>query len=304
MPNTYKCKDCGLTNSKLNTFCYCGQSRGFTLSRLETNAEIRLWYQYHDLWVQNIIGGDIDTMTTDERVELHSKFYKEAVTLIQDMSYEQQIAWEEELEKIVVEAKAKLQASTTKRREKEAGMSKADRDKLISRPDMTVTEGLTVPKVRKDRMSKAEKLLETYKDMVAAGLMTQADVDTMMGTIKVDDSKGQTLASATGKTADDRTYTFNGDFGKGGTEKEPAQPKSEDTQEGLLADLLEMVDMSALTVDKIEYLEKKIETATMLVTKTVSKQMPEKLINMIARLEQLKQEKKDSEPFDVSGLFK
>ena len=123
-------------------------------------------------------GGEDSSMTNDERIELHSKFYKEAGEQIalKAMDYRQCVEWEEQLEHIIIEAKAKAQRSQQHRRELKDRMSKEERDRLITLPDLSIKEGILVPAQRKSRQSDADKMVA---EMTRMG-MSPDDINKLM----------------------------------------------------------------------------------------------------------------------------
>lgn len=229
-------------------------------------------------------------MTNDDRVELHAKFYAQAgeEIRINNMTYDQLVAWEEELEQLVIEAKAKMQRSSQERRERQQKMTKEERDRLISNPDMTVTEGLTAPKLRKDRQTKADKMAADFAAMNIPAEMINA----LMAGI----SPGKTAVSEVSEEKKEehrkeRGFTFNKNSnGTSGT-----------TQDTLLAEVLSSADLSSSNVD---YLERKYSIASEIVVKTASRQVPEKMLELYNRIEELKRQNEElSSSFDPSKLF-
>jgi hypothetical protein len=278
----YICDSCNGYNDILQRHCiYCNSYRDREVNQdgFERSAILRRGILlYYDV-------GESTTMDNDKRVELHSKFYTKANELISNMSYEQQVAWEEELEMIVIEAKASIQASSQKRREKQASMTKEERDRLITNPDMSVSEGLLAPKVRKDRQSKADQLVA---GMAGMGISPEMINQLMSGI-----TPGKTIASETKK----KDFVFNAE------EKEKANTNGATRQEDLLNEILSMADLNSVDIAK---LQEKLNTAVLILPKTESKSMPEKMVKLVARIEELKA--KESEPkstsgFDPSSLF-
>lgn len=295
-----------LNENKLTSGFICNQCNGYNDILNSHCIYCNAYSEIDDLFRFNIeLSRNISTdcevnfsMTNDDRVELHSKFYNpenwnpSERGLIESGTYAQLVAWEEELESIVVEAKAKLQRSNAERRDRQQKMSKEDRDKLISRPDMTVSEGLIAPALRKDRMSKADKMRQ---DMISNMNIPADMVDSLMASFSPDarESKSKDTIAKQG-------FSFV---------KE--EPKSNNTQESLLEDLLSMVDLSS---DRIDNLQEKLNTAMLLIPKTVSKEIPEKVIKLTERIESLKSklvkeevkhivEIVEAKPFNPSKLF-
>lgn len=196
------CDSCRLYNDILTSHCKaCHSHKDDAYFKLEIQESIRrgilIWYENGDT--------RCNRMTNDERVELHSKFFAQAGKLVIEMTYDQLVSWEEELEKIVIEAKASLQRSSQERRERQAKMSKAERDKLITNPDMSVTEGLIAPKLRRDRMSAADKVKADMEKMN----IPQDMIDALMK--GVSSSGNPSLATVKhDPKANNKGFVFNG----------------------------------------------------------------------------------------------
>jgi len=273
----YICDRCKSYNDILSRYCkICNSYRdrevnqyGFEIDAINRRG-LLLYYE---------VG---ECMDNEKRVELHSRFYSKANELICNMSYEQQLAWEEELEMIVIEAKASIQASSQKRREKQASMSKEERDRLITNPDMSVSEGLLAPKIRKDRQSKADKMADDFAAMNIPPEMINA---LMAGIIP-----GKTAVTETKK----KDFVFNAE--------EKVVNSNGTRQEDLLNEVLSMVNLESTDIGK---LQEKLNTAILILPKTESKQMPEKMVKLVSRIEELKKETTTTEPkpFDPSDLF-
>lgn len=206
--NGWICKHCKSYNDILTVDCViCNVYRDieYSLFPLETSAAIRRGILIH--YENTLRGGDTTSMTNEKRAELHSLFYTnpEKVDFIQKSDYNALVEWEDTLEAIIIEAKAYTQRSQHERRERKAKMSEAERSKLISRPDMTVTEGLTGPRERKARMSNMEKLVETYKSLG----MSEEEIKAAMSVIKVDPEKETTLPQPV-LDGNSNKFVFNG----------------------------------------------------------------------------------------------
>lgn len=144
-----------------------------------------------------------EQMTEDEA--LFASFYnnQDVVSKCNTMSIEELLLWEEDLRKIVLEAKATQQRVTSTRKDRVAKLSKEERDKLITNPDGTVSEAINAVKVRKDRMTAADKL---NKLLAGMGIENSADI---MKNIKVDETKqaihNNTLAASNGNEANEKS---------------------------------------------------------------------------------------------------
>lgn len=257
----YFCDNCVAYNDILTRYCRLCNSyrdREDNLYQFEIDCILRrgilLYYDVRS------------NMDNEKRVELHSKFYLQAENLIKDMSYEQQLAWEEELEMIVIEAKAGIQRSSQKRREKQASMSKEERDRLITNPDMSVGEGLLAPKLRKDRQSKADKMSADFAAMnIPADMINQLMAGIQPGKTSVTENKP-------------KEFVFN-------AEEKVISSNGLSKQEDLLNEILSMANLESTDIGK---LQEKLNTAILILPKTESKQMPEKMIKLVSRIEELK----------------
>lgn len=122
----------------------------------------------------------------DQLKELHARFFNnEATEIVPNMELEQLSAHIQELEMIAFEAKTRLQAATQNKRERVAKLRLAEREKLISNPDISGSDAITAVGKRKERLSKADKLKQT---LGALGISTD-DMKSIMGNIKIDESK-------------------------------------------------------------------------------------------------------------------
>lgn len=237
-------------------------------------------------------------MNNEKRGELYSQFYNPAkakAVNVELCTIEELVQWEEALELVILQAKAEQRGYSDGRREREAGLSKEERAKLITRPDMSVSEGINVPKVRKDRMSGKDKLAAEFATYVLAGTMSQEDADVILGTVRVDE-KPKTIVQQTAvtgvekpKPANDSSFSFNK------KDKDEDEPKvapfnpAKITQESLLADLLSNVNLES---NDLKRLTETYNTAALLVGKTVNKLQPDKMILLGSRIAELTELKK------------
>lgn len=139
----------------------------------------------------------IQPMTAAE--EKFSKFFKDSYDKAQDvsqMSMEDLSSWIIELEDIILTAKASVQGATLGKRERVAKLSASEREKLCADGDSTqfTSDAISSVTKRKDRMSKMDKLAALYDGMVKAGTMSREDADSMLGLVKVDESKQSTTS--------------------------------------------------------------------------------------------------------------
>jgi hypothetical protein len=106
-------------------------------------------------------------MTNEKRAELHQKFFNDAVESIENKTLPELIAFEEELEEIILRGKAYAQAVSNKRRKITANLSESERDALVTQPDYLVSDALNLPKLRKARQTTADKVID---DLYSLGL--------------------------------------------------------------------------------------------------------------------------------------
>lgn len=115
-----------------------------------------------------------------ERAELHAKFFNGHRLLIREMSDEELNQQRNLLENICFEARAKLNATDQELRERKQKKNPSAREWMISPdgPDIAVSDAINAPKLRKARMTKADKLMESFKALgidskAAAALINQ-----------------------------------------------------------------------------------------------------------------------------------
>jgi hypothetical protein len=226
----YYCQ-CNFYNDILSLHCKSCSVNNASLTPLAFKALYRRNILIH--WE----GGD-SRMDNDKRVELHSKFYNNPTMQgmipgldIANEPYEKLVEWEDTLEEMVIEAKAKMQRSSSERRERQTKMSKEERDKLVSRPNITGSEAIIQPKVRKDRQTTADK---TIAGLANLGISDEY-IKQLMGAIP--SSGNPTLATKTHKVNDNTKYVFNGtpdpvddddDSVKSKIEEKKNEPKPQD----------------------------------------------------------------------------
>ena len=279
----YLCDHCKTYNdilSRLCKSCYSPRDTVKSLYSLEITAilerDIILWFN-----------SEASRMDNEKRIELHSKFFAETDNVIKDMSYDQLCKWEEELEVIVIQAKAQMQKSSMKRRDMQAKMTKEERDRLITNPEMSGTDGLLAPKIRKDRQSQADKLAA---DMAALG-MTPDVINSLMAQ---GIAPGKTAVSEK-KVDADKTYEFR---------HIPEPNLNGVTQETLLSELLADVDLDSTNLEALEH---KFSIASVILAKIKGAAMPAKMIALFSRVDELRKAKKkdgnNGGGFDPSSLF-
>jgi hypothetical protein len=139
----YNCRFCKFYNDLLTTNCrICQANRPEELNYLASLEAFRR-------------KGEI---MSQDKIELHKKFYFHERTLVKDMTALQLREHIEELQVILFEAKARAAASLDEERERKARLSASQRDGLITTPNLDGSDALREIKQRKARMSKADKL--------------------------------------------------------------------------------------------------------------------------------------------------
>ncbi len=163
--------NCGLKNSGLNQNCAA------RLTRL-SGEHYQISSNKPDFWQATVIANEVlmSSMTPNE--ELFAKFYNHEKLLVKDMDVVQLRTHREELAKIAFEAKARLVAADDEGRERKA---KTDNKQwLVSSDEVLSTDAINAPKIRKDRMSKIDKMRE---QLLKAGI-EEATVNEMIGNLE------------------------------------------------------------------------------------------------------------------------
>lgn len=164
-------------------------------------------YDKHELHIPlAVFERFIEAMT--EKEQLFADFFSKTYTnkTVLEMTIQEIRDWiETDLEKILLEAKATIQAAKQIEREKVAKLSSSEREKLLSNPSLSVSDSLAAVKKRKERKTKADKL---YDSMIAAG-MDEADARRIAGMLPVDETR-KPLAVLPILTDGSHTYQFAG----------------------------------------------------------------------------------------------
>lgn len=130
-------------------------------------------------------------ISMNEREELHAQFFASEAVLVSSMTFEQLDNHILELEKILLEGRARASAAVEEKKKRVRKMSDDEKDKLVTRPNLSGTEALNSVTKRKDRMTKMDKLQET---LAALGLNVD-EVKSITGTVKVNESSQGSLAA-------------------------------------------------------------------------------------------------------------
>lgn len=147
--NGWNCQICKGYNDILNItciFCFSDKPEWIT-DEYQIRVEINRGIFYQRLLL---------TMTKDE--ELFAKYYTAGKILVESMTDDALLTHISDLKEILLEARAHMQAATDKIRESRKGKNK---DWLVSvETDQVTSEAIAAVSVRKDRMSKLDKLRE------------------------------------------------------------------------------------------------------------------------------------------------
>jgi len=164
----------------------------------------------------------IQIMSEKSKLDKFQQFYNSGKILYSSMTFEKRREWREELSEILVTARANLSAADDIDREEGAKLSPEGRKWLVTNDESGLnSDSLLQPKLRKERMSKMDKLAADMKEL---GL-SMADINSALGEV----SKVQTGGSVT--TSHTREMKDNVSFVK------ESKPNGTNTQESLLADI-------------------------------------------------------------------
>lgn len=235
------------------------------------------------------MGGIRQNMTNEKRIELHQKFFAQAyqAASVSERTIAENEEKLDELEEIIVQAKAAYGGTDEANRVKKANLSKEEREKLLSKTgNPTVSDAINAPRVRVDRQTKADRF---KAELIAQGLMSEEDANDVAKNI----SGARTVAkkAEVTKVTKDTAFVFNGAPKVEPEEEKPIEQGSKPkvnggmTQESLLADLLEGVDLTSRDANR---LQESYNTAALLVGKTINKLQPNKMILLGSRIAELR----------------
>lgn len=125
-----------------------------------------------------------ETLTKDDLFRTLFLAAKERALDVSVMTIQQLETWEQELADIAFRAKAKLQGVTAAKKERVSKLHKDERDKLLTNPDLLVSDAISTVKKRKDRMSTIDKLVESMQKMN----MSTEDIKAAIANVKVNES--------------------------------------------------------------------------------------------------------------------
>lgn len=125
-------------------------------------------------------------MSEEDQKEMHIQFFNQTCAKSAEFSTFQELdEWIEKLEVIAAQAKASAQGALHGKRERVAKLSKEEREKLVSNPDLTGTDAFGAVKARATRMTQADKLVQTYRSLG----MSEEEIKVLVGNIKTSEDK-------------------------------------------------------------------------------------------------------------------
>ena len=176
---TWLCS-CGLRNSGLNQQC-----AGLNQSILGCSEHTQISSNSPDYLMFVVASRELglvgrNGMTNQE--ELYVKFYNKGKLLVADMDVTQLREHRETLAQIAFEAKATLAAADDELRERKAKSSVKAKEWLVTPtgPDQTTSDAINAVKVRKERMSKMDKM---KAQLLSAGI-DEATVNEMIASLE------------------------------------------------------------------------------------------------------------------------
>lgn len=160
----WHCKDCEFDNDDLTIQC--------CICKIESP----LSHHYRGLVaIKRGVILEWGFMTPQE--ELYSKFYNRGKLFVKDMDATQLREHRDKLSEIVLEAKATLASADDELRERKAKTTKKEWLLTPNQPEAVTTDAINAVKVRKERMSKIDKMKaqllsagideETVKEMIS-----------------------------------------------------------------------------------------------------------------------------------------
>lgn len=174
--------------------CSCGLWNGGTNQHC-AGTIARPLIEHHQVsengpdWVMSYLAAKELNVTPEE--ELYAKFYHHQKVLVKDMDLLQLREHRKELANVALEAKARVVATDDELRERNAKTKTKDWLTTDTRQPYDVSSAINVPKLRKNRMSKMDRLRE---DLVKAGL-DDTTINAMIGNLEksVPDNKLKTI---------------------------------------------------------------------------------------------------------------
>lgn len=211
-------------------------------------------------------------MGESDKIELHTRFFNEEKILYSSMDATQRIEHRSTLAMLIFEARARMNAVDSIDREDRAKLSKDGKEWLVTNSDVTVSAAINEPKIRKERMSKADKLRES---MASLGLNIN-EINGLMGQVAAA-SSGGSVTTDHNRTMKDNGIKFVKEI-----------KTTTNTQESLLADV--SASLLAGIVDSSRPIDDLVSAA-----KTAG-HIANKVMGPFVEVEKEKE-------FDVSNLF-
>jgi len=214
--NHWNCELCNSYNDILTAHCWnCKNYRPINLVKIAERTKL------NRSGILIITELENKNMAEKDRIELHTKFFNHEKILYSAMSFEERRNHREELAMILLEGRARMNAVDDIDREENALKGPKGREWLTSNQENNGSDALNQPKIRKERMTKADKLAA---DMANLGL-SKDDINKMLGEVATVQSGGSVTTSTTREIKEKATYVF--------TKDNPVV----NTKESLLADL-------------------------------------------------------------------
>jgi hypothetical protein len=163
-------------------------------------------------------------MADKSRIELHTEFFNSGKMLYSSMPFADRREWREKLALIILEARANLSAADLVDREDSANLTPAQRELLTTNDESSNANLLNAPKIRKERMSKADKLKE---QMASLGL-DLSEVNKILGSVAQSQSGGSQTSSSARELKDNITFV-------------KAEKPNPNTRESLLGDISDSI---------------------------------------------------------------
>ncbi len=177
----YYCEECNLYNDILTVHCKdCSTHRPLVLEL----ASIQIAYERNPTRLQDYL------MAEKTKIEKHTEFFNSGMILYSQMEFTQRREWRDKLADIILEARANLSAADRVDAEESSKLGPDGRAWLITN-DEGGSDKLNAPKIRKERMSKMDKLAE---DMAKLGL-NKDDILKVTGKVAESQSGGSVTTS-------------------------------------------------------------------------------------------------------------
>lgn len=189
----WRCSKCNIYNDLLRAECsyHCGEFRDSIYSLIAAWTEIKRTGVLHNL-----------RKTSEEIKELHMAFFNQTLAKSVEFNTIQELdVWIDELEEIALTAKAAVQGAHQGKRDRMAKLSKEDREKLVSNPDITGTDAFSAVKKRAERMSQADKLVKVYRELGFSEEQIQEQVNKF--TVSSDKPRLETLGQKPVRTEEE-----------------------------------------------------------------------------------------------------